>query len=70
MNPGFPLNHIYLAAAYAQLGREDEAEWQGFEILALDPGFTIGAWIDAEIIMHPPDLELVAEGLRKAGLPE
>jgi hypothetical protein len=70
MNPGFLLHHIYLAAVYAQMGLEDEAQWQEVEVTVLDPDFTIEGWLAGEIISYPPDLEHLAEGLRKAGLPE
>ncbi len=38
-NPGFMSAHRGLAAAYAYLGRIEEAEWEAAEILALQPDF-------------------------------
>jgi len=70
VNPSHLLTRVYLAAAYAQLGLEEDAQWQRVEVLALDPDFSVEAWIAQEIVAHPPDLAHLAEGLRKARLPE
>lgn len=57
-----------LAAAYAQLGRMEEARTAAAEVLRLRPTFSLaklrsGGWI-------PEDARHFTEGMRKAGLPE
>ena len=58
----------HLAACYAQLGQMDEAAEMVAEVMRRKPDFSIsklrsGGWT-------PPDLAHLAEGMRKAGLPE
>jgi TolB-like protein len=58
----------HLAACYAQLGRMGEAAEAAAEVMRLKPDFRIsklrsGGWT-------PPDIAHLAEGMRKAGLPE
>ena len=57
-----------LAICYALLDRVDEAKEMAHRVLVLDPDFRIseiwrGNWLE-------PDLELMREGMVKAGLPE
>jgi len=40
-NPASERLHVWLAAAYAQAGISDEAEWQADQILTLNPEFSI-----------------------------
>jgi tetratricopeptide (TPR) repeat protein len=54
-----------LAAAYALEGKMDEAKTALAEARRLNPKLTV-KWM----IAHTPNLPLVFEGLRKAGLPE
>jgi len=60
----------YLAASYAQLGRLAEARALVVESLKLQPGFTLGVWATIEPYESRADLDLMLDGLRKAGLPE
>jgi TolB-like protein/Asp-tRNA(Asn)/Glu-tRNA(Gln) amidotransferase C subunit len=73
-NPGVAYNFLYLAAAYGQLGREQEAESaiETFNKMRANAGehsmtlADIGGWR----FKDSADRERLREGLRKAGLPE
>ncbi len=74
-NRNFPHTHFHLAAALAQLGRLDEARSAVKTGLALNPAYAISR--DRAVWTAVSDdptfltsLELVFDGLRKAGLPE
>jgi adenylate cyclase len=54
-----------MAAAYALAGKMDEARSAIEEARRLKPGLTV-QWV----IAHAPDVAQLAEGVRKAGLPE
>ena len=63
--------HLWLACAYAELGRLDEARGEAAEVLRINPAFTIARWKRLSAVhKNPEDAEHRAEGLRKAGLPE
>jgi TolB-like protein/class 3 adenylate cyclase len=74
-NRNYPLAYFMLAAALAQLGRLDEAHAAVKARLALNPAFTLSgaraAWsaISGDST-HLAQLELILEGMRKAGVPE
>jgi tetratricopeptide (TPR) repeat protein len=74
-NRNYPLAVFHLAAALAQLDRLDEAQSAVKAALALSPTFAISrvrasrmARTDAPTCLA--QLELLFEGLRKAGVPE
>jgi adenylate cyclase len=70
---GAPLGDVgyrWLAAAYGQLGREQEAKAAAAEYLTLTPDFSISRHLELLPFQRPEDREHYAEGLRKAGLPE
>ena len=69
-NPEFPRGHLALAAAYAQVGRIEDAEWEAEESLTLLPDFTLARVRQREPYKDPAHLNRYIEGLRKAGLPE
>ena len=74
-NRNFPFVHFSLAAALAQLGRPGEAHSAVKVGLALSPAFSISrARADWTAISDDPtylaQLELIFDGLRKAGVPE
>jgi adenylate cyclase len=69
-NPHFISARLTLAAAYAHLGRIEEAEWEAQEILTLQPNFTLAQEQERSTYNRPADLERYIGGLRKAGLPE
>jgi TolB-like protein len=69
----YPLNHFYMAAALAHLGRPDEARAEVAAGLALAPNYSIARFRNAAESDNPTFLkqrERILEGLRKAGVPE
>jgi tetratricopeptide (TPR) repeat protein len=60
----------YLAASYAQLGREAEARAVTAEILEEDPEFSSAYWADKRGYKNQADRDHYLDGLRKAGLPD
>lgn len=67
-NPAAERLHIWLAAAYAQSGRIEDAEWEIDEVLLANPEFSVDKLKRAFPFSDPADLENFMEGLRKAGL--
>ncbi len=59
-----------LAAAYAHLGRLDEARDEAEEFMKVVPNFSIKEWARTELYTDPNELQRYVNGLRKAGLPE
>ena len=69
----YPLNHFYMAAALANLGRLDEARAEVKAGLALAPDYSIARFLSMAESDNPIYLkqrERILEGLRKAGVPE
>jgi adenylate cyclase len=66
-NSSFSPAYRCLASAFAHLGREAEAREAAARVLELDPAFSISTWIARG---GQSNIELLTEGLRKAGLPE
>lgn len=64
------VDHVVFAGSHAQLGRLDEARRHAAEILAIDPDFRISDYVASVSYRRDVDRDRVAEGLRKAGLPE
>lgn len=64
------VDHVVFAGSYGQLGRLDEARRHAAEILAIDPDFRISDYVASVSYRRDVDRERVADGLRKAGLPE
>ena len=62
--------HRWLAVAYAQLGREQEAKAAAEEYLRRTPDFSLARHLELMPFQHAEDRDHYAEGLRKAGLPE
>jgi len=58
-----------LAAAYARLGRMEEAKTTAERFLAAFPDFSSAAWGRTQPFRHKEDLEHCLEGYRLAGLP-
>ena len=69
-NPTAPFPHRFVVATYGALGETDEAEWAAFEYETLGREATIEAILTSASISNPDYLDLFADGLRKAGLPE
>lgn len=59
---------VWLAAAYAQAGKLEEAKWEAEQLLVEDPGFSVSRIKGVFPFSDPKDLEHFLDGLRKAGL--
>jgi TolB-like protein/tetratricopeptide (TPR) repeat protein len=68
--PNHQYGHAFLAAAYAQVGRVEDARAEAAEVLRVNPKYTIGKQQQVSIFRHAEDVEHLIDGLRKAGLPE
>ena len=68
--PGYDGLHQWLAATYAQLGREEEAQKQAREYLTLKPDVTLAKLAVRLPYKRASDLDHLLDGLRKAGVPE
>lgn len=66
-NPGSERMHLWLAAAYAQMGRLDDANWEAQQVMVLDPDFSIERIRESFPFSRPEDLEHFLAGLHKAG---
>jgi adenylate cyclase len=60
----------WLAASYAQLGREADAKDAAAEYLKRTPDFSLARHLEMLHFQQAADRDHYAEGLRKAGLPE
>jgi adenylate cyclase len=73
-NPSYFAPHIELAAAYGWLGRSEDAHSAVSEIEKLRPGFTVENYVGGPDVpadaKYKAERARIAEGLRKAGLPE
>ena len=65
-----PLSHALLAAAHAHRGDDAEAQRHAAEVLRLAPNFSIAKSLTREPLKREADREHLAEGMRRAGLPE
>jgi adenylate cyclase len=59
---------VWLAAALAQSGNIEEAKWEGEQIMAANPDFSIQRMTQAFPFNDPADMEHYIAGLRLAGL--
>ena len=64
--PDFVGHHIVIAAAYAQLGRIEDANNSAREVLRRHPFFEVESY--GTIFRNPAAIKHLREGLRKAGL--
>ncbi len=62
--------HVWHAAAAAQMDQASEARAAADKVLALQPVFTVGRFLDIVRLAEKRDSERLAHALRKAGLPE
>ena len=64
--------HRTLAAAYGMMGKDTEARAEAAELLRIMPEWSIEGWKQrqADAYKNQADVDLFAEGLRRAGLPE
>ena len=68
--PLVAMAYRWLAVAYAQLGREQEAKAAAEEYLRRTPDFSLTRHLELMPFQHAEDRDHYAEGLRKAGLAE
>jgi adenylate cyclase len=59
---------IWLAAALAQSGNIEDAKWEGEQIMADNPDFSIDRMTQSFPFNNPADLDNFISGLQKAGL--
>ena len=69
-NPEALRQRIFLAAAYAELGRIDDANWEVQEALALQPELDLSGIQFIAPYRNPDAAERLIKALRLAGLPE
>jgi tetratricopeptide (TPR) repeat protein len=67
-NPAAERGHLWLAAAYAQAGRSDDAEWEVEPVYAADPDFSLERVRHLYPFSKPADLEHFLAGLSKVGI--
>ncbi|HKA54994.1 MAG TPA: tetratricopeptide repeat protein, partial [Candidatus Binatia bacterium] len=67
-NPNYWVAHLYLAAIYSELGREEEARAEAAEALRLNPHFALEVYKQNMPYKDPAALERWLSALRKAGL--
>ena len=70
LNAEWDSTYWVLIAAYSQLDRLSDARAALAKMLALSPGATISSYRKRLPIRNPDSIEMVMEGLRKAGMPE
>jgi TolB-like protein len=69
-NPDFATAHLHLAAAYAQLGRMEEAKAEATQTLRIDPSWSVQRVAHRLPLKDAATLARLVDGMRKAGLPE
>ncbi len=69
-NAHFPGAHLTLASLYGNMGRVEDAEWEGAQVLSLRVDFSLGEEERRVPYKNPADLNYYITGLRKAGLPK
>jgi len=67
---GYLAPYVNLASALGQLGWNDEARDAASDVLVQEPDFSIAAHTAGLTYRDPAVTERIAEGLRRAGLPE
>ena len=61
--------HVFLAAIHGLQEKTSEAQWEGQEILSLDPDFNLTNNTIVEQFNRPEDRERLQTGLTVAGIP-
>ncbi len=69
-NPNVAWPRQYLIAAYGQLERVDDAEWELEELRAQGYDISISNFVTTTNLQDPAYVDRFVEGLRKAGVPE
>lgn len=68
-NPAVERAHLWLAAAYAQAGMKDDAEWEVEQVLTTNPQLSMERIRSSYPFTNSSDLEHFVAGLIKAGIP-
>jgi adenylate cyclase len=68
--PGHLTSRVLLATVAAHMGRNEEARAAAADVLRIDPNLTIAGWLKFMRLAREEDVERLASGMRKAGLPE
>ena len=69
-NPSAQRPRMWLVATLSILNQHDDAEWEAGEILNLTPDFSVGQIGRVVPYKNPAHLDILLNGLRKAGLPQ
>jgi TolB-like protein/class 3 adenylate cyclase len=69
-NPARIRSRLLLAASFAQLGRDEDAEWQIAEVTANHESDAIQAFLTGWLVIDQTYREHLEDGFRKAGLAE
>jgi TolB-like protein/Tfp pilus assembly protein PilF len=69
-NPKYLPAYYQLAVAYSTMNRMEEARESASEILKKNPNFTVENWAKGLPYKKEADIDLIVNGLRKAGLPD
>jgi adenylate cyclase len=69
-SPNHRPGRAWLTATYSQLGRVEEARIEAAELLRIYPAWTIRGIFRKGGYLRDEDVDHLADGLRKAGLPE
>jgi len=67
--PNMRIGHLWLAAAYAKLGKLELAQETASEVLRIEPKFALTRWRRTAVYRNPEDEADLLEGLQRAGLP-
>jgi adenylate cyclase len=67
-NPNFWPSHVYIAAGYVELGREEEARAQAKKLLKIHPDFSMESGEQRLPYKDQSVLERLGDSLRRAGL--
>jgi tetratricopeptide (TPR) repeat protein len=67
-DPNYLTPHRGLAATYAEMGQEKEAQAEAAEILRLNPAFNVDLFRARDPLKNQADLDRLIGALRKAGL--
>ena len=70
LNLSFSSSCRFYLSALGHLGRQEEIEVVRDRLLLLEPEFSIGRFIEGSVFERVGDRDVVAEGLRLAGIPE
>ena len=69
-NPNYTVSYRMLAAAQAHAGRIQDAQATIDRLVALVPNVSLRALAEMRIFAQSGRLEMIIDGLRKAGVPE